>query len=139
MSSKKIANSTFSTITTTEICQYSKQILSKGKKPLYLVLRAKSFEEEIVESVQEEANKKFIKYIKTKIGKLLQSEPKDPETFLKYFLIKAYIHVLSEIFEEYKITLSEKDQKLLFDILNTNPEEEDKKDDENNNINKKEK
>ena len=130
------------TMTISEISQCSKLILSKVKKPIYLVLKAKSFEEEIIESIQEEANKKFLIYIKSKLGTLLNSKPEDPETFLKYFLIKAYINVLSEIFEEYKTTLSENDQKLMFEILSINhEEEEEKKEDSNQNArsNQKEK
>lgn len=132
---KMFANRTTSTATTTmtittqEVYEKSEKIKNNGKKKLYLVLKQrKSFAQEIIDEIQQEINKRFAMFIKNRIGKLMQAKPDNPDLFLKYFLVKAYIKILTEILEEYKMELSEKDKKIFLDIMNS-PEQEDEKDD----------
>ena len=122
------------TITVTEVEQESENVIKEKKEKLFLVLKKKNFGEEIVEEIFEEANKRFKEYIKSKIGKLLKSNPDDKEKFLRYFLISAYIKVLTILSKKYKFNLSEKDKGVINEIYNS--ENEEKKD--NNENDKKE-
>jgi hypothetical protein len=114
------------TITTTEIEQASENVIKEKKEKLYLVLKKKNFGEEIVEEIFEEANKRFKEYIKSKIGKLLKINPNDKEKFIRYFLVSAYIKVLTILSKEYNFNLSKKDNSIINDIYNS--ENEKKKD-----------
>jgi len=116
------------TITATEVEQASENVIKEKKEKLHLVLKKKNFGEEIVEEIFEEANKRFKEYIKSKIGKLLKSNPDDKKKFIKYFLISAYIKVLTILSKEYNFNLSEKDNLIINDIYNS---ENEKKDNEN--------
>lgn len=117
---------TKTTITTTQIEQASEEIVEKKKKIVYLILKKKNFGETIVEEILEETNRRFKEYMKSKIGKLIKSNPQDPENFIKYILVSAYIKVLTKLSEEYHFQLSEKDKELVNEILN--PENEKKED-----------
>ena len=126
------STTTTMTITTQEVYEKSEKIKNDGKKKLYLVLKQrKSFAQEIIDEIQMEINKRFAMFIKSRIGKLMQAKPDNPDLFLKYFLVKAYIKILTEIFDEYKMKLSEKDKKIFLDIMNS-PQQEDEKDDDEN-------
>ena len=126
------STTTTMTITTQEVYEKSEKIKNDGKKKLYLVLKQrKSFAQEIIDEIQMEINKRFAMFIKSRIGKLMQAKPDNPDLFLKYFLVKAYIKILTEIFDEYKMKLSEKDKIIFLDIMNS-PQQEDEKDDDEN-------
>lgn len=116
------------TITATEVEQASENVIKEKKEKLFLVLKKKNFGEEIVEEIFEEANKRFKEYIKSKIGKLLKLNPDDKEKFIRYFLISAYIKVLTILSKEYNFNLSKNDNLIINEIYNS---ENEKKEDNN--------
>jgi ribosomal protein S17E len=122
------------TITETSIENEKKDIIEKGKKKLYLVLKKKkSFGEEIVEELEKEINNRLAAYIKKKLAKLMEIKPDNPENFLKNFLLTSYIKILKALIEKYNIQLTEKDIKILSDIKNCDIDEDGNKDDKEKN------
>lgn len=122
------------TITETSIENVKKDIIEKGKKKLYLVLKKKkSFGEEIVEELEKEINNRLAAYIKKKLPKLMEIKPDNPENFLKLFLLSSYIKILKALLEKYNIQLTEKDIEIVEDIKNCNNDEDENKDDKGKN------
>ena len=124
------------TITETSIENVKKDIIEKGKKKLYLVLKKKkSFGEEIVEELEKEINNRLAAYIKKKLPKLMEIKPDNPENFLKLFLLSSYIKILKALLEKYNIQLTEKDIEIVEDIKNCdNDEDENKEKKEKNDL-----
>lgn len=122
------------TITETSIENVKKDIIEKGKKKLYLVLKKKkSFGEEIVEELEKEINNRLAAYIKKKLPKLMEIKPDNPENFLKLFLLSSYIKILKALLEKYNIQLTEKDIEIVEDIKNCDNDEDENKDDKGKN------
>ena len=122
------------TITETSIENVKKDIIEKGKKKLYLVLKKKkSFGEEIVEELEKEINNRLAAYIKKKLTKLMEIKPDNPENFLKLFLLSSYIKILKALLEKYNIQLTEKDIEIVEDIKNCDNDEDENKDDKGKN------
>lgn len=122
------------TITETFIENVKKDIIEKGKKKLYLVLKKKkSFGEEIVEELEKEINNRLAGYIKKKLPKLMEIKPDDPDTFLKLFILSSYIKILKALLEKYNIQLTEKDIEIVEDIKNCDNDEDENKDDKGKN------
>ena len=122
------------TITETSIENVKKDIIEKGKKKLYLVLKKKkSFGEEIVEELEKEINNRLAAYIKKKLPKLMEIKPDNPENFLKIFLLSSYIKILKALLEKYNIQLTEKDIEIVEDIKNCDNDEDENKDDKGKN------
>ena len=122
------------TITETSIENVKKDIIEKGKKKLYLVLKKKkSFGEEIVEELEKEINNRLAGYIKKKLPKLREIKPDNPDNFLKLFLLSSYIKILKALLEKYNIQLTEKDIEIVEDIKNCDNDEDENKDDKGKN------
>lgn len=122
------------TIAETSIENVKKDIIEKGKKKLYLVLKKKkSFGEEIVEELEKEINNRLAAYIKKKLPKLMEIKPDNPENFLKLFLLSSYIKILKALLEKYNIQLTEKDIEIVEDIKNCDNDEDENKDDKGKN------
>ena len=122
------------TITETSIENVKKDIIEKGKKKLYLVLKKKkSFGEEIVEELGKEINNRLAAYIKKKLPKLMEIKPDNPDNFLKLFLLSSYIKILKALLEKYNIQLTEKDIEIVEDIKNCDNDEDENKDDKGKN------
>lgn len=122
------------TITETFIENVKKDIIEKGKKKLYLVLKKKkSFGEEIVEELEKEINNRLAAYIKKKLPKLMEIKPDNPDNFLKLFLLSSYIKILKALLEKYNIQLTEKDIEIVEDIKNCDNDEDENKDDKGKN------
>ena len=99
------------------ITQVSYEILKKGKKAIYLVLRRKSLIEEIIESVQEEVEKRFSEFLNKKSEELNRLKPDNPEEFYKCVLLRALIKILDKMFKEYSVDLTDKDKNILKEIF----------------------
>lgn len=121
-------------------------VIEKGKKAIYLVLKKKPLHEEIYENLQHEVEERFKQFIEKKRPLLQQIQPENPEEFFQCFLIKAMINILKQMLEEKKINLTEKDLKLFDTVFendklndnNNNPEKKDcEKSKEGNNLNQK--
>jgi len=122
------------TITETSIENVKKDIIEKGKKKLYLVLKKKkSFGEEIVEELEKEINNRLAAYIKKKLPKLMEIKPDNPDNFLKLFLLSSYFKILKALLEKYNIQLTEKDIEIVEDIKNCDNDEDENKDDKGKN------
>lgn len=89
----------------------------KGKKALYLVLKRKPLIEEIIESVEEEVEKRFSEFINKKSEELSRLKPDNPEEFYKCVLLRALIKILDKMLEEYSVGLTDKDKNTLKDIF----------------------
>ena len=96
------------TITTVE-----EKVLKKGKNVLYLILKPKNIEYQIIEDINEEMEKRFKNCIEKIIPKIKNVEFDDNENSLKYIMISGLIKVLNEMLKEIKMTLSYNDQMLI--------------------------
>lgn len=96
------------TITTVE-----EKVLKKGKNVLYLILKPKNIEDQIIEDINEEMEKRFKNCIEKIIPKIKNVEFDDNENSLKYIMISGLIKVLNEMLKEIKMTLSYNDQMLI--------------------------
>ena len=96
------------TITTVE-----EKVLKKGKNVLYLILKPKNIEDQIIEDITEEMEKRFKNCIEKIIPKIKNVEFDDNENSLKYIMISGLIKVLNEMLKEIKMTLSYNDQMLI--------------------------
>ena len=96
------------TITTVE-----EKVLKKGKNVLYLILKPKNIEDQIIEDINEEMEKRFKNCIEKIIHKIKNVEFDDNENSLKYIMISGLIKVLNEMLKEIKMTLSYNDQMLI--------------------------
>ena len=99
------------------VTQVSYEILKKGKKALYLVLKRRSLMEEIIESVQEEVEKRFSEFLNKKSEELNRLKPDNPVEFYKCVLLRALIKILDKMFEEYSVGLTDRDKKILKDVF----------------------
>ena len=93
--------------------------IDKGKKVLYLVLNEKKDENIIIEDLQNELYIKMQKFTEKNIEKIKKAvdEFEDIEASLKYIFIKALIKILEKMIEENKGKLSEKDKKVIENIM----------------------
>lgn len=119
------------------------QMISKGKKALYLVLRQKPLPVQILENLTAEVQVRYEKYLNQKMPLLKKIKPDNPEQFYECFLMKAMIEVLKQMLYEKKVNLSEKDLNT-FDLVfqneyQLNQKEETKFPGENNFDNKSDK
>lgn len=99
------------------ITQVSYEMVQKGKKAIYLVLKKKSFIDEILESLQEEVEKRFMNFLNKKREEMNRLKPDNPDEFFKCYLLRALIKILDKMFKEYHINLSDKDKNILKDIF----------------------
>lgn len=95
------------TITTNDWKNYA---MEHGKKVIYLVLRKKSFSKKINEKINEELEKKLSSFALKIIEKLQKVQPKDPENFIKYLMLKGSIKILEKIMKDNFLILSEEDK-----------------------------
>jgi len=114
---------------TSTITDYEKKILKKGKNALYLVLRQKTFPDQIIDELKIEVEKRFKNFLMNIAPKLNNIKLENKENGLKYILIKGLINILNQMFNERMITLSDKDRNIVKEIFDEKGDEqfEDKK------------
>ena len=95
------------------ITMVQEKVLNKGKNTLYLILKPKNFEEQIIDDINEEVENRFKDYIKKMAPKLLNSEFDDNENCLKYIMLRGYIKILNQMLKEIRLTLSPKDKMII--------------------------
>lgn len=105
------------------------QIINKGKKALYLVLKKKPLPVEILETLSVELEDRYEKFLNLKLPLLKKIKPDNPEQFYECFFIRAMIEVLKEMLSERKINLSEKDLKTFEIIFQKETQKNEKKND----------
>lgn len=110
-----------------------KKIINNGNKAFYLVLKKKDFADEIIDNLKDEVEKRFHNFIREITPKLEKLNFEDPETSLKYLLIKGLIKILNNMEKEKSLNLSEEDRKIINDIF----KEDDNKDSDDENKNQK--
>ena len=112
------------------ITEIANNVKLNGKKALYLVLKPKNFADDIIDSIQDDVEKRFNTIYGNMIQKLNKMEFDDYENSIKYILMRKYIVILDQILDEIKINLSPKDKNIIDSEL-----EKEKKDNENKNKN----
>lgn len=114
---------------TLTVTDYGKKVLKKGKKALYLVLRQKTFPDQIMDELEIEIEKRFKNFLMNIAPKLNDIKLENKENGLKYILIKGLINILNQMFNERMITLSDKDRNIVKEIFDEKEDEqfEDKK------------
>lgn len=106
---------------------YISQTLTQMKSATYLVLRSKPLPQQIVEDIEEEAEKRFQIFLKNRLPLLNSIKPENPEKFFSLFLLKGLISILDEMLKERHVLLSERDKNTIKDLFdNQNGYEEEK-------------
>ena len=123
-----------SNITQTSLTQYA---LKKGKKILYLVLKKKSQERELLDELEKEIETRLIEFIKKIYPKLLNTKFENEWESYKYILLKGIVNILKKMIKEHSIGLTASDVKLLEDIMK--PDKDDSDDDDDKKKKKKNK
>lgn len=103
-----------------------KNVATKTKKILYLVLKKKGFADEVIDSIDKELEKRLIEYLKNIAPKLNEMKFDDPEKALKCLLVKQMIKNLDGMLKERMLNLKEEDKKNLFDLLKNEDEKKSK-------------
>lgn len=124
-----IMNSKQTSTQTQTITQFEKRLIEKGKKVIYLVLKPKTFGNEIIDSLHAELEKRFGNFVKQISPQLNNIKFEDEENSVKYIMLRAISEILTKMMNERMINLSSKDKKIIDDIFT----------DERKNIDKKEK
>ena len=91
--------------------------MRKEKKALYLVLKKKSFADEIIISLQEEIEKKFNDFLYRIAPNLTYIKLDNKEDGLKYILLKGLINILNDMYKTREIKLTESDKKITNEIF----------------------
>jgi hypothetical protein len=102
---------------THSITQYENKAIKKAKNALYLVLKKKTFADEIITSLQNEVEQRFKRFINDIAKDLENIQLEDEETGLKYIILKGIINILNKMLQERMVTLSDKDKQLINDIF----------------------
>lgn len=84
--------------------------MEQGKKIIYLVLKKKSFSQKISDKINKEIEKKLPLFALKIIDKLQKFQPKDPENFIKYLMLKGTMKILEKIMNDNFLSLSEEDK-----------------------------
>lgn len=105
--------------------------MEQGKKVIYLVLRKKSFSQKIIEKINKELENKLSSFALKIIEKLQKVQPKDPENFIKYLMLKGSIKILEKIMKDNFLILSEEDKIAAQKMFEEGYEDEEKKNDDN--------
>ena len=103
-----------------------KNVATKTKKILYLVLKKKGFADEVIDSIDKELEKRLIEYLKHIAPKLNEMKFDDPEKALECLLVKQMIKNLDGMLKERMLNLKEEDKKNLFDLLKNEDEKKSK-------------
>jgi translation initiation factor 2 alpha subunit (eIF-2alpha) len=103
-----------------------KNVATKAKKTLYLVLKKKGFADEVIDSIDKELEKRLIEYLKNIAPKLNEMKFDDPEKALECLLVKQMIKILDDMLKERMLNLKEEDKKNLFDLLKNEDEKKSK-------------
>ena len=90
---------------------------NKGRKVLYLVLKKKSFEKEIIEKIEKELEVKLKDFLKDIEPKIRNVEFEDPENSLKVIFLEGLINILQELLQKSIGKLSKDDKKILDEIV----------------------
>ena len=97
--------------------QYESKVTKKGKNVLYLVLKKKTFADEIIDSLQKEVETRFKKFLNEIAADLNKIKLDDEENGLKYIMLKGMINILNQMLKERMIILSEKDKQIINEIF----------------------
>ena len=109
---------------TDTLTQYENKVTQKAKNALYLVLKKKTFADEVINSLQVEIEKRFKKFLNNIAGDLERIKLEDEENGLKYIILRGMINILNEMLKERMILLSDKDKKIVNDIFEGQEENE---------------
>lgn len=123
-------------INSQQFTQTVTEVINKGKKALYLVLKKKPLAVEIYDNLKNEAEERFNKFLENKKPLLMDIKPENPEIFYECFLVRAMIEILKEMLKERKISLSEKDINLFQTIFQNEQKKNPKNDKKQPEINK---
>ena len=103
---------------TQTITVLEENIIKKSRNTLHLVLRQRGFADDIIDSINNEVEKRLQQYLNKIASKMDNMNFDNPEESIKCLLLKKIIEILEEISKEKIANLSEEDKKLIFDILN---------------------
>ena len=102
----------------TKTQQIYEECANKGRNVLFLVLKKKSFEKEIIENLEKELDVKMQQFLIKIEPKIRNVKFDDPEKSLRLILLKGLINILKKMIQENIGELSLDDQKLLEEIMN---------------------
>ena len=105
------------------ITSVEEKILKKSNNTLFLVLRQKGFEDQIIEDLNKEVEKRLEQFLNQISEKLKEMKFDNPEEAIKCLMLKQIIKILDDLEKEKMLNLCEGDKKLIFDILNDKGEE----------------
>ena len=103
---------------TQTITVLEENIIKKSRNTLHLVLRQRGFADDIIDSINNEVEKRLQQYLNKIASKMENMNFDNPEESIKFLLLKKIIEILEEMSKEKIANLSEEDKKLIFDILN---------------------
>ena len=103
---------------TQTITVLEENIIKKSRNTLHLVLRQRGFADDIIDSINNEVEKRLQQYLNKIASKMDSMNFDNPEESIKCLLLKKIIEILEEMSKEKIANLSEEDKKLIFDILN---------------------
>ena len=120
------------------ITEVANNIKLNGRKVLYLVLKPKNFANDVIDSIQDDVEKRFNTIYEKMLHKLNKMEFDDRENCIKYMLIRKFIGILDQILDEIKINLSLKDKNIIdSEMEKENKDNENKNKNHNNSLPKK--
>lgn len=99
------------------------KVSKKAKNTLYLVLKKRGFEEEVIEKMNTELERRFLEVLKRITPRLSEMHFDNPEEALEYILLKEIIKILDDFIKENMLNLNEDDKKIVIDLLGKQNEE----------------
>lgn len=86
------------------------KVSKKAKNTLYLVLKKRGFEEEVIEKMNTELERRFLEVLKRITPRLSEMHFDNPEEALEYILLKEIIKILDDFIKENMLNLNEDDK-----------------------------
>ena len=127
------------------ITQVYDNCVNKGKKTLFLVLKKKSEEKQIIEDIEKELEHKMKLFLQKILPKIQNLKFENPEKSLRVIILKGLINALKDLIKQYFGELSQNDQNLINGIMDEDEKNspatskfnvENNKNTDNNNFNK---
>ena len=93
------------------------KIIEKKNKVIYLILKKKPFQKEIIDQLESQLESKMNEFFDKIIDKIKETNFNNTEQSLKYILLKGLVLILKKELNKNKIHLSEGEKKILKEIM----------------------
>jgi hypothetical protein len=91
--------------------------IEKKKKVIYLILKKKPFQKEIIDQLESQLESKMNEFFDKIIDKIKETNFNNTEQSLKYILLKGLVLILEKELNKNKIDLSEGEKNTLKEIM----------------------